>query len=37
MADEGTIKRLEKLIAEKVKLADDMENRHINEIKILKN
>lgn len=37
MADEGTIKRLEKLISEKVKLAEDMENRHINAIKILQN
>ena len=37
MADEATIKRLEKLIAEKVKFAEDNENRYVNESKILRN
>lgn len=37
MADEATIKRLEKLIAEKIKFAEDNENRYVNEIKILRN
>lgn len=37
MADEATIKRLEKLIAEKIKFAEDNESRYVNEIKILRN
>jgi hypothetical protein len=37
MADEATIKRLEKLIVEKIKYAEDNEGRYVNEIKILKN